>query len=134
MSRQNLSWQHLSISGTSHLILTRFWPNFKGRFIGPSLTDSKCHSEICTGNVCPDNFFYIMNSSDVPDPILTQFSGALIFLDQHSFWPKFFRPKIFWTWYFFGPKVFRTKFFLTRNLFDPTFFGNRFFGPTIFRI
>ena len=37
----------------SQLLLTRFWPNFKGRFLGPSLTDSNCHSDICPGNICP---------------------------------------------------------------------------------
>ena len=52
----DICW-HLSISGISQLILTRFWPNIKGRFLGPSLTDSKCHGDICTGNICPDNFF-----------------------------------------------------------------------------
>ena len=27
-SRHHMSWQHLSISGISHLLLTQFWPNF----------------------------------------------------------------------------------------------------------
>ena len=43
----------MSISGISHLLLIRFWPNFKGRFLGPSLTDVSCHSYICPGNTCP---------------------------------------------------------------------------------
>ena len=48
-SRQNFSWRYLSISGISQLLLTRFWRNFKGRFLGISRTDSNC-----SGNICPD--------------------------------------------------------------------------------
>ena len=32
--------------------MARFWPNFKGRFLGPSLTDAICHWDICPGNIC----------------------------------------------------------------------------------
>ena len=35
--RQHFSWQHLSISGISQLLLALFWPNFKGRFLGDRL-------------------------------------------------------------------------------------------------
>ena len=38
LSWQHLSRQHLSISGISQLLLPRFWPNFKSRFLGPSWT------------------------------------------------------------------------------------------------
>ena len=41
--------QHLSISGKSQLLLTRFWPNCKGRFLGSFLTDADYHSHICPG-------------------------------------------------------------------------------------
>ena len=34
-------------------IITRFWPNFKGRFLETFRTDFKCHSDICPGNICP---------------------------------------------------------------------------------
>ena len=37
----------------SQLLLTRFWPNFKRRFLGTSRTDSNCHSNICPDNICP---------------------------------------------------------------------------------
>ena len=47
--------RHLSISGISQLLLTRFWWNFTGRFLGTSWTDSNCHSGICPGNICPSN-------------------------------------------------------------------------------
>ena len=53
MSRQHLSWRHLSISGISQLLLTRFWQNFKGRFLGLSWTDFNYHNDICPGNICP---------------------------------------------------------------------------------
>ena len=50
-----MSWQHLSISGISQLLLARFRPNFKGWLMGPSWTDSNCHGDICQGNICPGN-------------------------------------------------------------------------------
>ena len=59
LSRQYLSYRHLSISGISQLLLTKFRPNFKGTFLGPSLTDANRHSDICPvniichGNICP---------------------------------------------------------------------------------
>ena len=142
LSRQHLSWRHLSISRISQLLSTRFWVNFKSKFLGPSWTYSNCHGDIFPGDICPyqeylswywndfdqtlkegswnhlwqipnvtvtfvqaifvlTTFFHIMNSSVVPDPILTQFLGALIFSDQNSFWPKIFlEPK------YFGNQVF----------------------------
>ena len=42
-----------SMASISQLFLTWFWPNFKGRFLGPFWTDSNCHSDICPGNICP---------------------------------------------------------------------------------
>ena len=39
----------------SQLLLTRFWPNFKHRFLGSSRTDFNCHRDICPGNICPGN-------------------------------------------------------------------------------
>ena len=53
LSSLHLSWLHLSISRISQQLLTRFWPNFKGRFLGPSLTNANCWSDICPGNICP---------------------------------------------------------------------------------
>ena len=37
------------------LLLARFWPNFKGRFLGTSLADFNCHDDIWPGNICPGN-------------------------------------------------------------------------------
>ena len=49
--------QHLSISGIFHLLLTRFWPNFKGRLMGTCRTDSKWPSDICIDNICPGDIY-----------------------------------------------------------------------------
>ena len=117
--RQHLSWQHLSISGKSQLLLTRFWPNFKCRFLEPFSTDAKCHGDICpsniySGNICNDDICPYRNISAVSDPILTKlfrskFFGTLFF-HQNIFWPKIsFDPN------FFGQKIFFWhKFFLTQ--------------------
>ena len=51
--RQHSSWLHLSISGISQLLPTQFWPIFKGRFLGPTLTDANCCGDICHVNICP---------------------------------------------------------------------------------
>ena len=42
-----------SMSAISRLLLTRFWQNFKRRFLGPSLTHPNRHGDICPGNICP---------------------------------------------------------------------------------
>ena len=42
-----------SMSAISQLLLAQFWPNFKGRFLGPSWTDFNCYGKICRGNICP---------------------------------------------------------------------------------
>ena len=55
LSMQHLSWRHLSISAISQLLLAWFWPNFKGRFLGPFWTYPNCHNEICRGNISPCN-------------------------------------------------------------------------------
>ena len=44
-----------SMSAISQLLLTRFWWNFNGRFLGRSRTDSNYQVDICPGNICPDN-------------------------------------------------------------------------------
>ena len=44
-----------SMSAISQLLLTRFWPNFKNRFLGQSWTDFNCYGDICSGNICPGN-------------------------------------------------------------------------------
>ena len=57
MSKQHLSWRHLSISSISQLLQVRFWPNFKGRFLGPIWTYSNFQNDICSGNICPCDIY-----------------------------------------------------------------------------
>ena len=52
---QHLSWRHLSISAISQLLLAWFWPNFKGRFLGPFWTYHNYHNDICPGNISSCN-------------------------------------------------------------------------------
>ena len=42
-----------SMSAISQLLLTRFWWNFKGRFLWTFRTDSNCQGDICPHNICP---------------------------------------------------------------------------------
>ena len=42
-----------SMSAISQLLLTRFWWNFKGRFLWTFRTDSNCQGDICPRNICP---------------------------------------------------------------------------------
>ena len=42
-----------SMSAISQLLRTRFWWNFKGRFLGTFRTDSSCQGDICPCNICP---------------------------------------------------------------------------------
>ena len=55
LSMQHWCWKYLSISTISQLLLVRFWPSFKGRFLGPIWTYSNCQNDICSGNICPCN-------------------------------------------------------------------------------
>ena len=52
-STSHSRFEYLSISEISQLLLTWFWPNFKGRFLEPSLTDASRYGDICPVNICP---------------------------------------------------------------------------------
>ena len=58
-----------SISAISQLLLSKFWSNFKGKFLGTFKLDSNCHDEICPGNICPRNIcpYQEYLSSNWPD-------------------------------------------------------------------
>ena len=47
-------------------VITPCWPNFKGRFLKPSLTDANRYGDTCPVNICPGN----RNILAVTDPIL----------------------------------------------------------------
>ena len=55
LSMQHLSWLHFSTLEISQLLLTRFWWDFKGSFLGTSTTDSNYQVDICQGKICPIN-------------------------------------------------------------------------------
>ena len=143
-----MSRQHLSISVICQLLLTRFWPNFKGRFLGPSLTHNKCQCDICPGNICPRNVnVTFVQATYVPETFVL-FRNILAITDQiltKLFGPNFGRPWIFFDQTFFGPKFCLTitfvdlqTFFYPNIFLDPKFCGPKilwtqnFFGPKYF--
>ena len=101
LSRPHLSWLHLSLSGIFQLVLTKFRPNFKGRFLGQSLTDVNCCGDIYPGNICPGNI--------CPSECL------------YSFWPNFDQT--------FGPNIFWALLFLDKNFIWLAMLCHKFFEP-----
>ena len=55
---------------------TQFWPNFKGIFLGPNLTDINC-----PGNIFLATLVHIRNISAITDIFLPYFFAGLNFLD-----------------------------------------------------
>ena len=137
---QHLSPRHLSISGIYQLLLTQFWPNFKSRFLGQSLTDANCQGDICLGNISPDNFLpYQHNFSfywpNFDQNFVNQFFRVLIFVDLHFLWQNFFGPKYLLDQkYFCSQKLFWPKMFLDQIFFGTSFWfcTLMFFGPQFF--
>ena len=101
MSRQYFSVQHMSILGISQLLLTWFWPNFKGRFFGPSLTYDICPGIICPYNICT-------------------------FQHQPSWW-HLSRQHMSWQHKFVGLKNFGPKILTIFNTYDRFFPATTFF-------
>ena len=102
------------------LLLTKFWPNFKGCFLGPYLTDANCHGAICSGNICPGNIC----------PYRHNLSCYWPNFDQTSFW----HPNCLKQSFFSDPNILLPNFFfLNRNCFGPLFWDPQFFcRSTIF--
>ena len=128
--RHHLTWRLMSISGISLLLLTPFWRNFKGRFLGPSLTDANSHGDICPGNICPGDI------CPYQEYLSCYCFGSNKFLNQNFFWPL-----NFWDLTFFGStldKIFRTNIFSETKFFRPNKFltkkklETKFFQPNIF--
>ena len=74
----------------SQLLLTRFWPNFKSRYLGTSRTGSSCHGDICPcnippGDICPYQQYLGSYWPNFDQTFETQFFGGLNFCG-----PKFF--------------------------------------------
>ena len=134
-----LSSRHLYISGISQLLLTRFWPNFKGRFLGQSLSDSNCYGDdIYPGNICPGtNRPYQQYLScywaDFDQSFWIQFLEALIFIDHNFLDQTSLDPNIFVYLKFFfdlnslGPDFFNLKSVVPIKFWTYIFFGSNFF-------
>ena len=75
-----------SMSAISQLLMAHILPNFKGRFLGPSLTDYKCHNDSCPGNICPGDIcpYQEYLSCYWPDFDQTLKVGSLDYLEQIS--------------------------------------------------
>ena len=120
------------MSAISQLLLTRFWPNFKGRLRGPSWTDSNCHSDICPGNICPYKEYLSCYWPNFDQTFRTQLFLGFYFLDPKCCRPKIFWIQIFWIQNFFGLKILLTQsFFGTQTFCDPKLFNPKNFGPKI---
>ena len=126
MFHQHMSWQQLSISRISQLLLTRFWWNFKGRFLGTSRTESNCHRGICPCNICPDDNCPYQEYLSCYWPNVGSLFGPtffyLNFLDQNFLGPNFFWPKIVLDPTLLGLKFFGLGLFLDQKVFGPNFF------------
>ena len=153
MSRQHLSWRHLSISRISQLLFSWFWPKFKSRFLGPSWPYSSCRGDICPDNICPDNICpyqqYLISAVNthhppklnvrnisavtVPEVYQTLRVGPWDHLEhiiaKKNVAKKKFAEKKIWRKKKFRQNFFAHKQFLTRNFFSPKFFFCHFFLP-----
>ena len=152
---QHMSLWHLSLSGIFQLLLTRFWPNFKGRFLGSFWTNFIHHGEICPGKICPGDIcpyleYFSCYWPDFEKTFLTQFLEAVIwqnFLDtifggRDLFWSKNFWTQFCLTQSFLDLQIFLdTKFkknwtqifFRSQNFVNPNnSFGSKLFWTNIF--
>ena len=71
---------------------TQFWPNFKGRILGPCLKDADCYGDICQGNICPGDICSYMQYLSFYWSNFDQF-----FLDHDFCGPKYSWTKLLWT-------------------------------------
>ena len=109
-----MSWQHLTISAISQILLTRFWQNcldpiFWGPwfFEGHILLTKLLLTQIFFGPkiFCTKNFFTLIFLTRLFGPkifctrnlIDLKFADSRFFFDQDFFYPKFFGPNFFWT-------------------------------------
>ena len=120
--------------------MTWFWPNFKGRILGPCLKDADCYGDICQGNIYVlVTFIHIYNISAFYWSNFDQTFWTQFFLD-HDFcrpkcsWAKLLRTHIFLMQIFFSsPKMLGLTVFIPEILLDPKKKSNSiFFLPQIF--
>ena len=86
-----------------------YWPNFKGRFLGPSLTDANCHRDIYQVNLCLRIFFAYKQYLSCYWPY---------FLDPIYLGPNLHLKFFFWTKFIFTKIIFRPKIVLDQTFFD----------------
>ena len=130
---------HLFISGISQLLMTQFWPNFKGRILGPCLKDADCYGDICQGNICPGDICSYMQYLSFYWSNFDQFFLDHDFCGPKYSWTKLLRTHIFLMQIFFSsPKMLGLTVFIPEILLDPKkksnsiFFTPNFFRPKIF--
>ena len=118
----------------SQQYLSCYWPDFDETLkVGswehleqiPTVSDI-CPGNICPGNICPYQEYLSWYLLDFDQTFLTQFLGALIFVDHIFFVQNFFRPK-----YFFNTNIILAKHFLNQFVL-PKFFWTCFFLLKIF--
>ena len=142
-----MSWQHFSMTAISQLLLTRFWPNFKGSV--PETIFNRC--QLSRWHLSKQHMSWWHLSISVisqlilpqfwPKALYPNFSWGLnfvrhLFLDQTSF-----DPNTFWTQKCIGPNYFRRNIFCTHflplifldlNFFYLDLFGHKFFYKTFY--
>ena len=98
--------------------MARFGPNFKGRFLGPSLTDANCHSDICPGNICPGNICPYQEYLSCYWPNFDQTFWTRFFAGFEFLWTQnFVDSKFLWTQKIFDLKLYQPKKILDQKLF-----------------
>ena len=114
--------------------MTRIWPNFKGRFLVPSITDANCHGNICQGNICPGDICPYQQYLSCYWSDFDQTFWTHNFRGPKCSWTKLLQTQIFfWSKIFLDTKFFSTpKFFRTQKFFNPKLFQTQFFPDTKF--
>ena len=150
------------MSAISQLLLTRFWPKFKDRFLGPSWADFNCYGDICSGNICPgdicpyqeylswywhdfnqtlkvgswDHLWFQMSPWHLYRQYLCWqlfFISWIAQLFLTQFWPNFVWVLIFLDQNSFWPKIFLDPKYLGHNIsLDQNFSSQILFDPKSF--
>ena len=110
-----LSWLYPSILGIFQLLLTRNWPNFKGRF------QKKFDFNFLEPDHVTQNFLTLnMLESKIFEPQI--FLPKFDFFLRNFFWYSTFRPKVLWVvgWIVFGSQFFGPNFSLTKTTITTT--------------
>ena len=142
-----MSWGHLPISGISQLLPTQCWPNFKVRFLEPSLTASEYQVDICRGNICPGDIcpyeeylsFYWPNVDQtlkvkMPTVMVIFVHSTFVLVTFGQFRNISILTKTIFDLLFLEPDHFSWN-CCTQNLLDSTFFWTKiFFGLKFFGV